>query len=305
MRVLVTGADGFAGRYLVRHLEAQGHEVFPVVRGKGFELDGSVAMDGLFAHAYDGIVHLAAMASSTEARKDPAAAWNVNTVGTVRLLEAAARARYEGKGNPTVLMVSSSEVYGSRAVGREGGTGRSRREEDPVAPVSPYGATKAAAEIGALEVWRRTGLKVIIARAFQHTGPGQAENYVVPALAKRLALAKRAGAAAINTGNLEPVRDISDVRDVVAAYAALLERGEPGETYNVCSGHGVPLFDVFDQLSTLIGCRARAEADASLVRPGEIAHLVGDNSKLKAATGWSPAFTLDQTLRDVVDAQAD
>lgn len=318
MKVLVTGADGFAGRYLVRHLLAAGHRVVGAVRSgergadawltstereairwTALELDGTASLAPLFDEPFDAVVHLAAVASSGEARKDPMTAWTVNALGTARLVAAAAQARDEGRGDPAVLVVSSSEVYGP------GPAGRLRTETDPVQPVSPYGATKAAAEIAALEGWRRTGLRVMLARAFQHTGPGQTQTYVVPALARRLTVAKRRGAVAINTGNLEPVRDIADVRDVVAAYAALIARGQPGETYNVCTGIGIRLYELFERLAAMLECRVMAEPDAALLRAGDIAHLVGDPSKLKAATGWSPVYTLDQTLRDVLDAQAD
>ena len=172
-------------------------------------------------------------------------------------------------------------------------------------PMSPYAASKAGAELSAGEVGRRTGLRIIVARPFQHTGPGQLDRYVVPAFARRLREARAAGATRVPVGNLAPVRDISDVRDVVTAYAMLLERGVPGQTYNVCRGEGVPLEALFRKLSSLIGVDAEPVADATLARPADIPHLVGDNSRLRAATGWSPTISLDQTLKDVVDAQAD
>ena len=314
----MTGADGFAGRFLLRRLLAEGHQVTGAVRGgrphadsglsaaeQGavawlpLELDGTAPMDHLAGAPVDAVVHLAAVASSSEARRDPGAAWTVNAVGTARLFEALARARAEGRADPLVLVVSSSEVYGA-------GDGERRRlETDPVRPQSPYGASKAAAEIAALEVWRRTGLRVVIARAFQHTGPGQTLTYVVPALARRIRDAKRAGQRSVTTGNLEPVRDVSDVRDVVAAYVALLGTAEPGAVYNVCRGEGRRLADIFAALAALLGASVVPEPDPALLRAGDIPHLVGDPGRLHAATGWTPAHTFDQTLQDVVDAQAD
>ena len=314
----MTGADGFAGRFLLRRLLAEGHQVTGAVRGgrphadsglseaeQGavawlpLELDGTAPMDHLGGAPVDAVVHLAAVASSSEARRDPGAAWTVNAVGTARLFEALARARAEGRADPLVLVVSSSEVYGA-------GDGERRRlETDPVRPQSPYGASKAAAEIAALEVWRRTGLRVVIARAFQHTGPGQTLTYVVPALARRIRDAKRAGQRSVTTGNLEPVRDVSDVRDVVAAYVALLGTAEPGAVYNVCRGEGRRLADIFAALAALLGASVVPEPDPALLRAGDIPHLVGDPGRLHAATGWTPAHTFDQTLQDVVDAQAD
>ncbi|MGE5927254.1 MAG: GDP-mannose 4,6-dehydratase [Gemmatimonadota bacterium] len=317
MNVLVTGADGFVGRFLVRHLLERGHGVIAAVR-PGAEAPerwlGAAAREDVEILAFDledpasaraaadrrpeGVVHLAAIASSREARRDPGLAWSVNAAGTARLLEAFGEARERGTADPVVIAVSSGEVYGA-------GAPVPRRETDPVRPQSPYAATKAAAELGALEIARRTGLRVILARAFQHTGPGQAELYVVPALARRLAEARRDRRREIPVGNLEPVRDITDVRDVVAAYLALLERGGAGEIYNVARGEGIALRDVFTKLAGLVGAAAAPVPDASLARSGDIPHLVGDPAKIRAATGWTPTRTIDQTLRDVVDAQAD
>lgn len=317
VRVLVTGADGFVGRYLVRGLVAAGHGVITAIRPGGvppeawlsegerrglerldFDLEDPGAAEAAARLQPDGVVHLAAVASSREARQDPGRAWMVNAAATARLLEAFGALRERGSGDPAVVVVSSGEVYGD-------GPARPRQEADPVRPQSPYAATKAAAELGALEIGRRTGLRVIVARAFQHTGPGQAELYVVPALARRLAEARRAGRREIPVGNLEPVRDITDVRDVVAAYLALLERGAAGEIYNVARGEGFSLADVFRVLAGIIGTEAVPVRDASLARSGDIPHLVGDPAKIRAATGWAATRTIDQTLRDVVDAQAD
>lgn len=316
MRVLVTGADGFVGRYLLRHLLRGGHKLVGAVRpgsdaargwldaGEygavewvGLELDEPGSFGQLFTTPLDAVVHLAAVASGSEAREDPGRAWVVNAAGTARLLEAAATAREAGVADPLMLVVSTGEVYGP---------GEGRRPEDaPMTPVSPYAASKAGAEVSAGEVGRRTGLRIIVARPFQHTGPGQHDRYVVPAFARRLRQARADGATEVPVGNLAPVRDISDVRDVVAAYAALLERGVPGQTYNVCRGDGVSLDALFRKLSALVGVRAEPVPDPALARPADIAHLVGDNSRLRAATGWSPSISLDQTLKDVVDAQAD
>jgi GDP-4-dehydro-6-deoxy-D-mannose reductase len=127
----------------------------------------------------------------------------------------------------------------------------------------------------------------------------------VPAFAERLRFAKRVGAPVVKVGNLEPVREFLHVRDVVDAYARLLVRGVAGETYNVASGEGVSLAQLFDRLAGMIGVRAIPEADPDLVRGGDIFHLVGDAGKLTAATGWAPRNSLDDTLRDVLDAQAD
>jgi GDP-4-dehydro-6-deoxy-D-mannose reductase len=314
MKVLVTGADGFVGRHLARRLLAEGHDVLgarrfggaedPIadrtlaaVRWLPLELTDASSVAAVVAHAADAVVHLAAVSSNAEALGNPEQAWSVNAVGSVRLLGALAARRAAGIGDPVVLLVSSAEVYGS-------GRGRSRMEEDPPAPLTPYAASKAAAELAGLEVWRRTGLRVMVARPFQHSGPGQTTQFVLPAIAERLRRARADGAPTVPTGNLEPVRDFLDVRDVVAAYLLLLGRGEPGGTYNVARGEGVPLREMFARLARLIGVRVEPVLDPELARRADIPHLVGDAGRLRRRTGWTPVHTLDDMLRDIADAEA-
>jgi GDP-4-dehydro-6-deoxy-D-mannose reductase len=315
MKVLVTGADGFVGRHLVRHLVSTGDHVAAACRPGGESVDWSEGSarspvelvpleitDSGSVHAAldwgpDAIVHLAAVASTREARRDPGAAWVVNAAGTARLTSAAAELGERSGADPVVLIVSTGEVYGA-------GPRTARTEADPLLPRSPYAASKVGAEVAALEEWRRTGLRVIIARPFPHTGPGQAAHYAVPAFAQRLRAAAQSGADTVVTGNLEPVRDLLDVRDVVAAYRLLLAKGVPGEAYNVARGQGLSVGEVFALLAAIIGSRAEPRPDPSLVRTAEIPYLVGDSTKLRRATGWAPVIELQRTLRELVDAQA-
>lgn len=314
MRVVVTGANGFVGGWLVRALLEGGHQV---IGGAGREaarsiltaeerasvtwvpvdLDAPATLEVLLDREMDAVVHLAAASSVAESLRGPERTWRVNVLGTVRLLDGLALRRADGRADPRLLVVSTGEVYGR-------GDGP-RTESDPVAPLSPYAASKAAAEIAALETWRRTGLDVVVARPFPHTGPGQSTRFVVPAFVDRLRLAQRAGAPVVKTGNLEPVRDLLDVRDVVAAYLALLVAGRSGEVYNVASGRGVSMGAVLARIAALLDHPVIPEPDAALVRPVDIPHLVGDSGKLMAATGWAPRWTLDDTLRLMLDAETD
>jgi GDP-4-dehydro-6-deoxy-D-mannose reductase len=205
--------------------------------------------------------------------------------------------RDAGGPGPVVLIVSSAEVYGS-------GPSQPRVEADPLAPQSPYAASKVGTEVAGLEAWRRAGLRIIIARPFTHTGPGQRPPYVVPSFVERLIDAKVSGSSQVPTGNLETVRDLLDVRDVVEAYLRLLMKGEPGETYNIARGEGTTLRELFRRIAALVGVNAEPVSDPHLVRTGDIPYLVGNARKLERATGWSPTITLEQTLRDMVDAQA-
>jgi GDP-4-dehydro-6-deoxy-D-mannose reductase len=314
LRVLVTGADGFVGSWLVPRLRATGHAVVAAlqpdsaaperwagdagIRVARLDLTDGASVRALAALAPEAVVHLAAVASGGDARRDPGAAWVVNAVGTALLAGALGQIVAQGRGDPLLLLASTAEVYGR-------GPETPRRETDPTAPVSSYAASKLAAEVAALEVHRRTGLRVVIARAFAHTGRGQDARFVVPALARRLLVARRAKAPVIKVGNLEPVREFMHVADVVDAYGRLLERGRSGEVYNVASGQGISLRDLLERLMEIVGYRVIPEADHDLVRAADIPYLVGDATRLQAATQWAPRVGLDELLREVVDAQTD
>jgi GDP-4-dehydro-6-deoxy-D-mannose reductase len=312
VKVLVTGADGFVGRHLVRRLVRDGHGVVAACRPHGpaadwkdgdvmvvpLELTDDGSVGGAVDSGPDAVVHLAAVASNREAMADPVRAWTVNAAGTARLAEELGRRRNQGRSEARLLLVSSGEVYGP-------GGDAPRRESDPIAPASPYAASKAGAELAALEVWRRTGLPVVVARPFTHTGPGQETRFVLPAFVERMREAKATGTGTIRSGNLAPIRDLLDVRDVVAAYLLLLRSGQPGEIYNVARGEGCSVGELFERLAALIGVRVEPELEPSLARASDIPHLVGDSSKLRRATGWAPTRSLEQTLRGLVDAEAD
>jgi len=310
VRVLVTGADGFVGRHMVRRLLRDDHQVGAGCRPGGpvvawpdgvtpipLELTEEDSVARAVAFGPEAVVHLGAVASNREAREDPGRAWVVNGAGTARLAEALARRRERGE-DPVFLLVSTGEVYGA-------GPARPRVETDPLEPVSPYAASKVGAEVAALEVWRRTGLRTIVARPFTHTGPGQQPRFALPGFVERLRAAQAGGGGAVPTGNLEPVRDLLDVRDVVEAYLALLRAGVAGEAYNVSRGEGRPLEELFRALAGLVGVDADPRPDPAYARSRDIPYLVGDSTKLRRTTGWAPAISLDMTLRGLLDAEAD
>ena len=288
---MVTGAKGFVGQWLIAHLEAEGDEVI----GLDAEVDITEPFglrEVVVNAAPNAVIHLAALASVGASWGASEPTYQVNTVGTANVLDAALACRVR----PRVLLVSSSEVYG-----RVGPADLPVSEEHPFAPVSPYAASKSAAELIGLQTWLGSGLEVIRARPFNHTGPGQRPDFVVPALAEQVALAVRTGADRLNTGNLEARRDLSDVRDVVRAYRLLVLGGEPGGVYNVCRGEAVSILEVATRLLAIAGVDLPIVVDPARVRPVEIPELRGDPRRIREAVGWAPALDLDGTLTDVLD----
>ena len=290
--MLVTGRSGFVGGWLVGHLADIGDDIVALDDDLDI-LDEAALTDAVVAAAPDAICHLAAQASVGASWKDPATTFSVNTIGTVRLLAAA-----EACGaRPRVLLISSAEVYGAVTPHE-----LPLREDRTLAPASPYAASKAAAEMAGIGAWLGRGLEVLRARPFNHTGPGQRPDFVVPSLARQVAQVRATGAPSLLAGNLEARRDIADVRDVVVAYRALLEHGAPGEVYNVCTGRSVAIADVARALLDAEGLDVPIEVDPARIRPIDIPELRGDPAALTAATGWSPSIPLDQTLRDILAA---
>jgi nucleoside-diphosphate-sugar epimerase len=310
MKVLVTGADGFVGRPLVRRLIETGHEVTAGCRPGGesvdrwlgarwrnalevvdLEITEASSVVQAMKTKPEAIVHLAAMAYSPDAQADPAQAWNVNVGGTVNLLRAAAlERRASGSEGPLVLVTSTAEVYGE-------GEPRPRVETDVPRPLSPYAWSKLGAEVAAGHASNAWALRVIIVRPFPATGPGQTKRMIPGWLA-----ALRSGQKEIE-GDPNVVRDYLDVRDLAEAFLALLGAGRPGETYNIAAGREVRFGELLAKLSTMVGVQSR------LVPPlkprSGLSHLVGDPGKLARHTGWQPTIPLDQTLADmIVDAQA-
>jgi GDP-4-dehydro-6-deoxy-D-mannose reductase len=317
MKVLVTGADGFVGSWVVPRLVEEGHSVIAAVRPGGLpegdtrlrdclrgaeelvelEVRDSTSVERAVSYAADAVIHLAAVSSGADAWNDPGLAWEVNAAGTARLCGYLGRRKTDGE-DPLLLLVSSSEVYGiaQRAAAH-------RVELDPIAPVSPYASSKVGAEVAALEVHRRTGLRVVVARPFSHIGAGQDRRFVVPAFCHRILMAKKIGAPAVTVGNLEVVREFLHVSDVAAAYLLLLAHGRAGEVYNIASGQQIVLRELFTKIAEAVGHHVIAEMDAAHLRATDIPHLVGDGSKLRAETGWEPQVTLAEALAEVVNAE--
>ncbi|MEY2420467.1 MAG: GDP-4-dehydro-6-deoxy-D-mannose reductase [Acidimicrobiaceae bacterium] len=293
VRALVTGVSGFVGRHLIEHLRAMGDEVEGCDRA-----DGSVDIGDLSSVRSvvnrvrpEVVYHLAGWSDVGGSWAAPVEVFRANAEGTLNVLLACADAGVE-----RVLAVSSADVYGIV-----------REDELPITedaalrPVTPYAASKVAADYLALQAWLGTGLPVLRARAFNHLGPGQMPRFVAPALAERIARNELDGGTVVPIGNLSARRDFTDVRDVVRAYRLLVERGEPGEAYNVCSGNAVSVQQLAEALLTMAREPMELRPDPALERPIDVPVLLGDYSRLREATGWEPEIPLAQTLADLLD----
>jgi GDP-4-dehydro-6-deoxy-D-mannose reductase len=322
VRALVTGAAGFVGQWLVRDLLTAGHEVTgltlvdPSTTATLLSTDEQAAVDWLMGDVCrtedvrraldvalpDVVFHLAGVSSVAAATGDPGAAAEVNIVGAARLLGEVRVRRRVGVLDPAVIVVGSGEQYG-----RHEKSALPLAEDAEQRPLTVYAATKAAQEVVALEAFRSEGVRVIATRSFNHSGPGQSPSFLLPALVRR-ALALRSGGgnggserrAVLSLGNTSSIRDFLHVADVTAAYIALAARGRAGEIYNVSSGVGVSVKELAVQVLAATGVKAPLATDPALVRPVDVPALVGDNARLRDATGWAPTRTLRTLIDDLV-----
>ncbi len=291
MRVLVTGASGFVGGYLVPRLEAAGASVRATDRQELDVCDPEAVRRAVAGWRPDAVVHLAAQSSDARSRSREEATWRINLGGTLAVLRACAASSRP----PRVLLVGSGLAYG--------GGPRPHREDDPLAPASPYARTKAAADLLG-GVFARRGLPVVRARPFNHTGPGQPDHFAVPSFARQIAeIEAGRREPVLRVGNLDAVRDLLHVDDVVEAYVRLLDPAVPPRAFNVARGEGIRIGDLLRELMDLAGVRAEVRVEPARVRPADA--LVGDPSRLSDFTGWTPRRSLRETLAEVLESSRD
>lgn len=301
--ILVIGADGFSSSHLLPDLRGEGGvriagtvlRESPAERWldrtfRGDVLDGAFLREVVHRTGPDHVYHLAAVVPVVQVGRDFPGALRVNVEGTWNLLEAV----FEEAPNARVLVVGSSDEYGGRR--REE---MPLREADTFSPVNAYGVTKVAQELAARLFQRERGLRVIFSRTFNFTGPGQPQEFVCSSFARQVAWCRRNGGGTIRVGNLEVYRDFLDIRDVVAAYRLLLEKGTPGRVYNVCSGEPVSLRRILDALIAMAGVPVTIERDEDKVRKVDIPYLAGSNERLRGL-GWERKYGLEDTLADLL-----
>ena len=290
------------GPHLVKHLISNGFEVFGIDRSGKKKMDGCVVdscdvtdYKALFAIIErvkpDFIFHLAGQSSVASSWGNPELTMKINVGGTKNLLAAVAAAKID----PKILIVSSAEVYGiPKKVPID--------EQHPLYPISPYGESKLEQEKLALQ-YSHDGIKIVIVRSFNQTGPGQPSDFVCSDFARQVAEVEKGVRQVINVGDIAVSRDFTDVRDAVAAYLLALQKCKPGQTYNICAGMEYKIRDVIEKLVSFSPAAARAGIvkDAARLRKSDIPVLLGNPAKFMAATGWKPTIPFEQTLRELLD----
>jgi GDP-4-dehydro-6-deoxy-D-mannose reductase len=308
-RAIITGLKGFVGPYLAAELRSSGIEPVGISLAEAMpphpisteefrihdvDIRNREAVQKIIAAEHpEFIFHLAAISHVPTSRANPALTYDVNVGGTLNVLEAVRLSERR----PRVLIVSTGNLYGDHDSGESGFS-----ETSPLHPKSPYAASKLIGEQLARSYVEEYGVDVVIARPFNHTGPGQAPSFVSSEFSRAVAECMVQGKPLhIKTGALEPRRDFSDVRDVVRAYVLLAEKGRSGEIYNVSSGRLTAIGDVIQLLSRVAKQDVTTERDPSRIRAREIMRLGGDSSKLRSELGWSPQIPFETTMRDLLN----
>ena len=308
MRILITGISGFVGPYLARHIAktAPEAEVWGLVweadpakapssvqQVKGDLTDISSLTTALDQVRPDIIFHLAAASSVASSWDHPGRFLEVNAVGTVNLLEVARTLDLDTR----VVVSSSAEVYGAVPTDQQPIT-----EDSPLEPLSPYAASKAAQDLLAAQYYHGYGMPTIRLRLFHHTGPRRPTQFVASSFAHQIARIERGlDPPRLAVGNLEAVRDFTDVRDIARAYWLAAVRGIPGDAYNVCSSRRTSIRRILDMLLAHSEVEVEVEVDPNRLRAADIPCLVGNHSKFSDTTGWQPEIPLVETLGDLLN----
>jgi GDP-4-dehydro-6-deoxy-D-mannose reductase len=312
MKVLITGITGFAGSHLAEFLAAEHPEVeiFGVYRWRSrreniwqveeeielleADLRDFTAVSGMLERVRpDVIFHLAAQSFVSSSWRAPNETLTTNISAQVHLFEAI---RLLGL-DPVIQIACSSEEYGLVKPDEV-----PIRESNPLRPLSPYAVSKVGQDLLAYQYFQSYGLKTIRTRGFNHTGPRRGEVFVVSNFARQLAAIELGlEKPVIRVGNLDAVRDFTDVRDMVRAYWLAVTRGRPGEVYNIASGHGTRIGDMLDQLLALSKAEVRVDQDPGRLRPSDVEILIGDSSRFRSETGWEPQIPFEQTLSDLLE----
>lgn len=289
-KALVIGSAGFVGKYLVEELYAQGIsvETFNFRDGQDI-LDYEFMRNTLDVIRPDYIYHLAAQAYVPESFANPKRAFEVNTIGSINLLEAVKQLGIK----PKILLAGTSEEYGDAQYGDGFIT-----EETTPNPLSPYAISKLAMDYMGRLYHKSYGLHVVVTRAFNHTGPGRGEMYAESSFAKQVVDIEKGRRVFLEHGNLESIRNYTDVRDIVRAYVKAIEL--PPDIYNICSDQNVTMRDVLDELISLSPDLINTTVNQALYRPSDFSFKIPACTKFKKLTSWEPTIKLGKTLEDML-----
>lgn len=298
LKALITGSEGFVGRYLRAELAAAGYEVIGIDL---FDGDGVIRVDLLDPEATeaaleqvkpDMIFHLAGQPDVGKSWKIPQKTFAINVLAAINLMEGMRKVCPEAP----MVIVGSADEYGSLKE-----AGASVSEETPMNPMNPYAISKDAQEKLGKAYAKAYGLKICMTRSFNHGGAGQRTGFMIPDFASGIVKVERGEAEAVSVGNLASKRDFTHVKDIVRAYRLIAEKGRPGEVYNVGSGRTYSAGEILDKLIALAKCPVPVRQDPARMRPSDTPVICCDNSKLKADTGWEPEHSLEDILRDTLE----
>ena len=306
---LITGITGFVGSHLAEYLLSKGLEVCGTVRSASsldnlshiarelrlFVADLTVARSvekAVKESKPDYIFHLASASSVFQSWQSPLEVMKTNVIGTVHLFEAIRKAGID----PRVHIAGSSEEYGMIYPEE-----LPVREANPLRPLSPYAVSKVAQDRLAYQYYKSYGLRAVVTRAFNTTGPGRPPIYVASNFARQIAEIERGKKPVIHVGNLDAQRDFSDVRDIIRAYWLVVEKGEPGEVYNICSEKARTIQEVLDLLLSITDRNIKIQPNPSRMRPSDIEVIRGDCTKFRQQTGWKAEIPLEKTMADLLD----
>jgi GDP-4-dehydro-6-deoxy-D-mannose reductase len=304
LKALITGINGFVGEYLAVYLQSRNIEVCGTyfkenIQNTGFQIfkmdvtQKSQVLEVLSYVKPDCIFHLAAQSSAAVSWKEPQMTMEVNVGGTINILESLR----EMKMNPRILLVGSSEEYGFVRPDE-----LPVNETQPFRPANPYAVSKVAQDMLGEIYSKAYGMDIVRARPFNHIGPRQNPTFAAPDFARRIALIEKGKLEPVmSVGNLEVERDFTDVRDVVKAYYDLLQKGEKGQVYNIGSGKSYKIRYILDVLLSLSEVDVQIKQDPARMRPSDVPVLRCDNTRLVKLTSWHPTYTIEETLKDVLN----
>ncbi len=311
MKILITGVTGFVGSHMVEYLLGKedvkihglrrwrsrldniNHLIDNIVLEECDIRDATSVYNMIKRVKPDRIFHLAAQSFVPTSWHAPEETISTNMIGNLNIYEAVRNLEI----NPLIQVACSSEEYGMVYPAEV-----PIKETNPLRPLSPYGVSKVGQDMLSYQYYMSYKLNVVRTRGFNHTGPRRGEVFVCSNFAKQIVdIEKGKKTPIIKVGNLEAKRDFTDVRDMVNAYWLALEKGLPGEAYNICSGKAYSIREILDLLLSMSKTRITVEEDPARLRPSDVPILLGDNSKFRKQTGWEPTIPFEKTLRDILD----